>query len=159
MISADSLLSTFRTPQAQPLTLPCYWTDGDVSILLPTAALTWPRYLLTPYLSQQCAVKVSQGQRGGLSGPQHPAGRAVPLDAAHLQTQEATVVSRADHQPLALPAHAADARTHTHTHTHTAHSNKHSSCDLRPGVAAPQTIILRFILSHGVNPGELSAQH
>lgn len=68
---------------------------------------------VTSDLAQQRAVKVAQSQRGGLSGPQHPAGRAVPLDAAHLQTQEAPLVSRTDHQPLALPAHA----TETHTLT------------------------------------------
>lgn len=66
---------------------------------------------VTSDLAQQRAVEASQSQRGGLSGPQHPAGRAVPLDAAHLQTQEPALVSRADHQPLALPAHSTEIHT------------------------------------------------
>lgn len=63
---------------------------------------------MTSDLAQQGAVKVSQSQRGGLPGSQYPAGRAVPLDAAHLQTQETALVCRSDHQPLALPAHPAE---------------------------------------------------
>lgn len=66
---------------------------------------------VTSDLAQQRAVEASQSQRGGLSGPQHPAGRAVPLDAAHLQTQEPALVSRPDHQPLALPTHSAEIHT------------------------------------------------
>lgn len=56
-------------------------------------------------LAEQRAVKVAEGQCGGLAGSQHPAGRAVPMDAAHLQPQETALVRRANHQPLPLATH------------------------------------------------------
>lgn len=63
----------------------------------------------SPDLAQQRPVEVAQGERGGLAGPQHSAGRAVPLDTADGQLVELARVGGPDHQAVALATNTAAA--------------------------------------------------
>lgn len=65
---------------------------------------------LPPHLAKECAVKVPEGQCSSLAGSQHTTGRAVALDAAHSQLQEAAIVCGAHHQLVPLTANATAAQ-------------------------------------------------
>lgn len=78
-------------------------------LLLQAASLPDPfvfslQSTLPPHLAKESSVKVPEGQRSGLTSSQHTTGRAVALDAANSELQEAAIIRGAYHQLVPLTA-------------------------------------------------------